>query len=141
MFVCRLKQSHASQLACGLAIHKHFSHFGIFAGFAASFCFLFCVLYISFSLSFRSFVFLHMRQLPKDSCGKSFNRKFVWHQLNYFYMKFVPVIPSLGTPTIACHFIKYFDSLRSVNRAVKLSDASFALTPSVQIIYDTARKS
>lgn len=44
MFVCRLKQSHASQLACGLAMHKHFSHFGIFAGFAASFvfCSAFC---------------------------------------------------------------------------------------------------
>lgn len=140
MFVCRLKQSPASQLACGLAIHKHFSHFGIFAGFAASFVSVLRFVHFVFSLV-SVICFLHMRQLPKDSCGKSLSRKFVWHQLNYFHMKFLPAILSLGTPTIACHFIKYFDSLRSVNRAVKLSDASFALTPSVRIICDTAGKS
>lgn len=48
--MCRLKQSPASQLACGLAIHKHFSHFGIFAGFAASFVSVLRFVHFVFSL-------------------------------------------------------------------------------------------
>lgn len=66
LFVCRLKQSHASQLACGLAIHKHFSHFGIFAGFAASF--VFCSAFCTFRFLSR---FGHLFFCTWDSCQKT----------------------------------------------------------------------
>lgn len=53
-------------LACGLAIHKHFSHFGIFAGFAASFVFD-CAFCIFRFLSLVSVIcFLHMRQAKRQ---------------------------------------------------------------------------